>query len=167
MYIIPADLLQRNHAVACALIDLIHLLQTTLLITIDQIIRQQNRNVFLRMHQRRTAMYGMPQTQGFGLADINAIHMRRNDIAHDFQRLFFLFGFQLGFQLRIAIKVIGDCLFGASRNENQGVASGFDRFAHRIVNHRTIYHGEHFFRNGFSGRQKARTHTRHRKNGLT
>ena len=112
-------------------------------------------------------MHRVTQAQRLGLANINAVDMRGNDVAHDFECFGFVFFFQLFFKFRTAVKIVGNRLFGTSRDENQGLATCLHRFAHCVINHGSVDHGEHFFGYGFGRRQKARAHASNGEYGFT
>src|ERR1700754_2651382 len=108
----------------------------------------------------------MPQTQRFGLANIEAIDMTRLDAAYERKQL--LLSTRLEFRLDLVrlVEMVLDGALAAARHEDHFGDTCCDGFFDGVLNQRFIDNGQHLFRAGFSCRKKAGTEPRHGKNGF-
>lgn len=97
----------------------------------------------------------MTQSQGFGLANIEAFDVRGNDAANDLEGLKLIFCYQFGLEFRAAVKIVCDRTFTATRDEDHHVAASLHRLVDCILNERAIDDRQHLFGNGFGGWEKA------------
>jgi hypothetical protein len=130
-----------------------------------QVVGQQH-GKGLVAHGRTGAQHGMPQAQSHRLAHKDAVDVSGQDVLHHVQQLQFALGLQLSFQFGRCIKVVFDGALVASCHKNQvGHACG-NGFFYGVLNERFVHHGQHFFRAGFGGGQKARAKTCNREYGF-
>src|SRR5690606_31398637 len=129
---------------------------------VDQVIGQ-NHHERLIAHDGRRAQYSVTQPKRRGLARIDAVDVRGNDILHRVQQLGLVLGRQVGLELGGAVEMVFDGALVAPRDEDQVGDPGRDGLFDRVLYQRLVENGQHLFGHGLGGRQKARAHSRHGK----
>ena len=76
----------------------------------------------------------MPQSEGFGLADIYAFDMRRDDFLNDFQGFDFVANCQFVFQFLCLVEMIGYRPLGTSGDKDHYFDPRINSFLHRVLN---------------------------------
>ena len=109
----------------------------------------------------------MPQTERFGLADVNAGHARRDDITNGGEQ-FVLAGLrERALELGIGIEVIFDRSLGCPGYEDQLGRTCGDGLLDRVLDQRLVDDGEHFLGTRLGCRQKTGAPACHRKYGCS
>src|SRR3546814_20095432 len=110
---------------------------------VDQVVGQQHHKGFVTDDGGGT-QNGVAQSQRGGLAGIDAIYIRGQDVAHDFQQFDLVLGGQHGFQLGHAVEMIFDAALVASGNADQGGNAGGDGLFNGILDKRLVSDGQDF-----------------------
>jgi choline dehydrogenase-like flavoprotein len=130
-----------------------------------QIVGQQHGKRLLA-HQRLGAQHGVAQTHGPGLAHKGAVHVAGLDGAHQLQQFLLAGRFQLGLQFVGRVEVVFNGALAAARHKNHVADTGGIGFFHRVLDQRLVHHGQHLFRAGLGGGQKACAQSGNGENGF-
>jgi hypothetical protein len=106
-------------------------------------------------HHRLGAEDGMAQTQGLGLAQVDAGHMGRQDIADDIQQILFARVTEFGLHLVGLVEMILDRALGAAGHEDQLRNACRLGLLRRVLDEWLIHHRQHLLGAGLGGRQEA------------
>ena len=130
----------------------------------DEVVREdRERRV---AHHRRRAQHGVAQTQRRRLADVDAGHVRRHDVAHHLQHVLLAAFLERGFELVGGVEVVRNGALAAAVDEDEFGDTRPNGFLHRVLDQRLVDHRQHFLRIRLGGRQKARAESGDRKHGL-
>ena len=148
--------MHRNDRIAQTLIGLHHLFEHigAAGFALHQVVGQQHRKGFA-IGQVFGTQHRMAQAQSTGLTHIGAVHVSRCQRAHQLEHGGFAVGFELAFQLVSGVKVVFNRPFVAARYKHHVPNARLISLFHRVLNQRLVHNGQHFFRVGLGGRQKA------------
>ena len=134
-------------------------------LAIDHIISQDHRKRLIANH-RLGAQHGMPQTQRFSLANVDAAHILRHHGLHDLEQLGFTLCLQFGFQLIRLVEMIFNRALAATSDKDHFRDSGRNSFFHCVLDQRLVHDRHHFLRTGLGGRQETGAHPGDREHGF-
>ena len=105
----------------------------------------------------------MPETERFRLADVDAVDVLRNHVAHEFEQLALAARLEFRFQFVGLVEVILDRPLGTAGDEDHVGDAGRHRFLDRILDQRLVDDRQHFLGTGLGRRQEAGAHAGDRK----
>ena len=129
---------------------------------VDQVVRQQHRERLV-LHHRSGAQHRVAQAQRLDLADIDAVDVRRRDLAHDAQQLVLAAHRQLGLQLVGLVEVVLDRALVAPGDEHHVGDARSHCLFHRILDQRLVDDGHHLLGTDLGRRQESAAHACDRK----
>ena len=123
-------------------------------IRINQVVGQQHCKGLVADDGRR-GEYRVAQAERRRLADIDARHIRGQDILHQRQQQILALAGEFGFEFRRRIKMVFDRALVPARDEDEiGDACG-DGFLNGILDEGFVDHRQHFLGHGLGGWQKT------------
>ena len=109
--------------------------------------------------------HGVAQAHGFLLADVGEAHHVRDLAAHGEQIGLAAF-FEGALELVADVEVVFDGRLAAAGDDDDLIAAGGQRLFDAVLDDGLVDQRQHFFGNGFGGRQKTCAESRSRKNCL-
>ena len=164
--LLPRYRLYRHQAVSGGLEALHHLLGAPRSVAVDQVVGKQDRERLVADRGPR-AQHRVTETERRRLANVDARHATRENVAHARQQVGLPLGFEYRFQLRRSIEVILDGLLRMSGDEHELLDPGRHRLLHRVLDEGLVDDGKHLLGERLRGRQETGAETRHGKDRLS
>ena len=108
----------------------------------------------------------MPQAQCFGLADVDAIHVLRKQIAHELKHFCLVLALQLVLEFVGLVKMVLDRPLRAAGDKDHVGDARRCRLFNRVLDQRLVDHRQHLLGASLGRGQKTGTHAGDGKNGF-
>ena len=157
--------LHAEYRAAVVIVGVRHLLHDRRL-AVEQVVGKQYRERFVADHRFRTE-HGVAEPERLRLADVDAVDVLRDHVAHEMQQLALAPRFEFGFQFVGLIEMVFDGPLRAPGNEDHVGDSRRHSLLDRILDQGFVYDGQHFLRARLGRREETGPQPRDRKDGLS